>query len=174
MRFRCKLLSLCAALVLSGCATLIPHPEYALGFATPDGNEIWVRDAIFDNYKVPVGNMNCCWEAAGSTVSAHDLPLPKTVFVEWIQEKERLVYSTRVTLAKDLAAQARALPEYRWLSDNEFDKHVYVVVGMRPDGYTVVWLTNGKSARNKAGHVLLVVGEAQARSRPWDPAKPGE
>jgi hypothetical protein len=167
-------LPLFMALTLSGCAALPPHPEYTLGFSTPAGNEITVRDAVFDKRSVPVGWMTCCWEEAGSTVSAHDLPLPRTVYVEWIQRKERLVYSARVTLTADLAKQARALPEYRWLSDNQRDRDVYLVVGMHPNGYTVVWLTNGRSAKNKAGHVLWVVGEAQALSRPWDPARPGE
>jgi uncharacterized lipoprotein YmbA len=126
------LLPIFAALGLAGCATLVPYPEYALGFSTPDGNEIWVREAVFDLYRVPVGSMNCCWEEARSTVSIYDLPLPKAVSVEWIQEKARLVYRADVTLAADLDKRARALPEYRWLSDNQRDRHIYVVVGMRP------------------------------------------
>jgi len=41
-----------------------------------------------------------------------------------------------------------------------------LVVGMRPDGQVVVWLTNARSENNVRGRVLHVVGEAQAVEGP--------
>ncbi|MFV1985230.1 MAG: hypothetical protein ACC657_16905, partial [Thiohalomonadales bacterium] len=59
------------------------------------------------------------------------------------------------------------LPGYTVISSQKKRNGMYLIIGMGENGESVIWLSNAKSATNKTGRVLYVVGKAKAYSKPW-------
>ena len=168
-RFICLGLSLAmlGMVVLAGCRAE-RFRSFTVGLSTPSGNHIYVERVVFDNeWWAAGGDINCCWEQAGSATGIFDKRMPRVARVRWHQLKEGMSYEATVQLDEDLARQARKMPGYTRISDGrKFKDSPTLVVGMRPDGQVVVWLTNARSENNVRGRVLHVVGEAQAVAGP--------
>ena len=146
--------------------------SYTIAFATPRGNKIAVREATFDNsWRVPVGTLSCCWGEAGAGSLIFNKQMPHSVHVEWLQEDESELYEASVTFPSNIDSRVRDLPPFTWISDGKQDKGIYLIVGMKPDGNVVVWLSNARSRHNRKDRVLYVVGRGQAQRRPWSPVK---
>ena len=140
----------------------------SIGLSTTAGNQIYVEKTIFDNeWWAMGGEIQGDWQQAGSTTSVFDKRMPRVARVRWHQLKEGMSYEATVHLDEDLARKARKMPGYTRISDGrKFKDSPTLVVGMRPDGKVIVWLTNARSENNVRGRVLHVVGEAQAVAGP--------
>lgn len=137
---------------------------FTVGLSTTPGNHIYVERTVFDNeWWAAGGGISGDWQNAVSTSGIHDRPIPREARVRWHQLKEGVIYEATVHLDEDLARQARNLPGYTRISDGrEFNDGLYLIVGMRPEGQVIIWLSNAPSENNRRGRVLHVVGEAQA------------
>lgn len=144
--------------------------SYTVGFATPSGNQIWVRRVIFDDkWTTPVGTMACCWEEARASSFIQRHKLPAKVEVEWIDESEMIVYNASVNLDKNLTEHALNLPKFTVPNTNREYKKIYLIVGMKEAGDVIVWLSNAPYSQYTNGRVLEVVGQAKAKGIPWIP-----
>lgn len=156
-------LILLAIMALAGCrAEEIRY--FTVGLSTTPGNHIYVERTVFDNeWWAAGGDISGDWQQAVSTSGIHDRPMPREARVRWRQLTEGVIYEAIVRLDKDLARKARNLPGFTRISDGrKFDATIFLIVGMRPNGKVVVWLSNVPSEDNVQGRVLHVVGEAQA------------
>ncbi len=116
---------------------------------------------------MPSGSISCCWEETGATTTAYNQPMPKEVYVEWIEMKTQLLYKARVKIDPKITKLANNLPGYTVISSQKKRNGMYLIIGMGKNGESVIWLSNAKSATNKTGRVLYVVGKAKAYSEPW-------
>ncbi|MGE4578105.1 MAG: DUF2931 family protein [Desulfuromonadales bacterium] len=167
-RFLCLGLSLAlfGMVVLAGCRAE-RFRSFTVGLSTPSGNHIYVERVVFDNeWWAAGGDINCCWEQAGSATGIFDKRMPRVARVRWHQLKEGMSYEATVHLDGDLARQTKRLPEFTWISDSVKDKGRYLIIGMEPNGNVTVWLSNAPHENNLRGRVLHVVGEAQAVAGP--------
>jgi hypothetical protein len=140
-----------------------PRP-FDVGLSTTAGNHIYVQRIIFDNeWWAAGGEITGDWQQAGSTSGIHGRRMPREALIRWQQEDTGVNYEATVRLDENLAKMARNLPGYTRIADGrKFDASIYLIVGMRPDGKVIVWLSNARSEGNLQGRVLHVVGEAQA------------
>lgn len=137
--------------------------SFAVGLSTTAGNHIFVQRVVFDNeWWAAGGDIKGSWQKAVSTTLIFDRRMPREARVRWRQEDSGVNYQATVRLAEDLTRQARALPEFTWISDSETDRGIYLIIGMEPNGQVTVWLSNAPHENNLRGRVLHVVGEAQA------------
>ncbi|MGE4578103.1 MAG: DUF2931 family protein [Desulfuromonadales bacterium] len=160
------LISAALLAVVSNRATEIRY--FTVGLSTTAGNHIHVERTIFDNeWWAAGGEVQGCWQEAGPTTGIFDKRMPRVARVRWHQLKEGRSYEATVHLDEDLGRQARKMPGYTRISDGrKFKDSPTLVVGMKPDGKVIVWLTNAGSENNVRGRVLHVVGEAQAVAGP--------
>jgi len=137
-----------------------------IGSGTVKGNELMVGPMTFDDsWSKPVGTLGCCWQRAGASSIAHNVPFPKKVSVYWSDLGQRRIYFTDVILDHARAEKlARNLPSYTWLSDGEVvsQPDPYIILGFGEQGEVKVWLSNASTSRNKSGRVLYEIGSAQA------------
>jgi hypothetical protein len=155
-----------------GCGQDI-FDSYATGLSTPSGNKIWIERIEFDDsWGVPGGGLSCCWKEIGAGASVFDKPMPRQVYLRWVDESETVVYEATLELAKDLAARARHLPGYTVLSSGRHDPgDPHLIIGMQEGGAVTVWLSNAPHGINMSGRVLHIVGTGQAAGRPWEPTR---
>ena len=137
---------------------------FTIGLSTTAGNHIYVERVVFDDaWWAAGGDLSGDWQQAGSFTGIHDRDMPRKARVRWRLEDTGVTYEANVRLAEDLERQARNLPEYSRISDGrKFKDGIYLIIGMRPKGGVIVWLSNAPSENNRLGRVLHVVGEAQA------------
>ena len=164
-----------AILLLSNLAACTHTEEekldfFTVGFATPEGNAIWVRKVRFDHrYTRPVGSLGCCWEQGGASSGVYNEPLPKHIYLEWIDESDKVLYTAEVELVADLEKRAKQMPEISSDDDRGITKgQIILAIGMGEHGEVVVWLTNFPYiTENVRGRVLEEVGQTQALAMPW-------
>ena len=156
-------LILLATVTVAGCRAE-EIKSYTVGICTTAGNHIYVERTVFDNeWWAAGGDISGDWQKAVSTTLLFDRRMPREARVRWHQLDKGVIYEAIVYLDEDLARKARNLPGYTRIADGwKFDAGIYLIVGMRPDGKVIVWLSNAPSENNRHGRVLYVVGEAQA------------
>ena len=152
------------SMAASSCNSKTKLYKYYVGFSTPSSNEIWVDKVIFDGkWTTPVGTMSCCWESAHVASFINGRPLPKNVFVQWLDKSENVIFKASIKLDSNYEAQAESLPNYTVNhTDKEVEAIIYIIIGMGPNGMVTVWLSNAVSWRNNTGRVLNVIGQKQA------------
>ncbi len=167
-------LLLSIVLVLSACNTLQSNnifKQFTVGVGTHKKNAIWGRAIRFDTgWSMPSGALACCWEAAVKTTTAYNQPMPKEIYVEWIEESTQLLYRSHVKISPEITKLANNMPSYTVVSSQKKNNGIYLIVGMGKNGEAVIWLSNVRmDGSNISGRVLYVVGKAQAYSEPWIP-----
>jgi len=142
--------------------------SYSVAFETPSGNKIWGRVIRFDDrWSVPLGSMACCWGDAGASSSVFNKPMPKKIYVEWLDESEKRIYKSTIILSEEISRKAKDLPSIRWDIDGKTSKKLFLIVGFKEQGMVNVWLSNAVSNKNKTGRVKHLIAEAQAIGEPW-------
>ncbi len=167
-------LLLSAIVLLSACSNISTSDgvfkKFTVGVTTHEGNEIWGRAVRFDTgWGMPSGSISCCWESTGATTTAMNQPMPKEIYVEWIEKSTQLLYRTHVKISPDITKLANNLPGYTWGGETTKEVDMTLIIGMGKGGEAVIWLSNARAAGNKTGRVLYVVGKAKAYSEPWIP-----
>jgi len=168
-------LLLSVIILLSACSNLSTSDgvfkKFTVGVTTHEGNKIWGRAVRFDTgWGMPSGAIACCWESTGATTTAMNQPMPKEIYVEWIEESTQLLYRAHVKISPDITKLANNLPSYTVISSQKKRTGIYLIVGMGKNGEAVIWLSNAKAGgSNISGRVLYVVGKAKAYSEPWIP-----
>lgn len=144
---------------------------FTVGFSTPSGNKIWVQQAEFDqHWRRPVGSMACCWEESGASSGVDNQALPHEVYIQWLDESEKVVYAANIILPPDLPERAKKLPGYTVKHSGRKDPgSAYIIIGMKEHGQVIVWLANAPYKSNVEGRVLEIIGQAQAKGIPWTP-----
>ena len=158
------ILLVCFSLLGSACSETIDY--MVIGSGTPRGNEIAISDISFDNnsWGAIGGITSCCWGYATGRNGVRNRPAPKTAYVQWYDFDQKIRYGGTMQLSDNLYDYATDLPDFRWIAQNEKQKHTrpYLIFGFGENGEVVAWVSNAATDRNKEGRVMHEVGRIQA------------
>ncbi len=164
------LLLLSFIFLLNACSTLNASngifKQYTVGVGTHNKNEIWGRAVRFDTgWSMPSGSISCCWEATGATTTAYNQPMPKEIYVEWVEMKTQLLYKANIKISPEITKLAKSLPRITIGNKSKKEYGFVLIIGLGKNGEAVIWLSNFPNSRSD--RVIYVVGKAKAYSEAW-------
>ena len=152
------------AIILNACTGLgKPYIErYDISYCSVDNEPVWIEKVLFDHYPVKSGGgMMGGWMMAGGYILLFPPPpVPKEIYIYWFNYRQQVFYEATVPLKKDAAKTMSSLPKPRFGGP-------VLVIGVKPDGTAVVWVTNGGDARFST---WIEVGRAKGHLAKGDPA----